>query len=93
MTDKLQSQIDQARKAEALREQETLRLAFRNLEADYLKAWGATHPNDTAGRERLWSAVQILGDVQRHLSLMISAGKIAQSELDKLIRMQEQKRR
>ena len=44
----------------------------------------ATEPAETAARENLWRAVQVLGDVRRHLHSAVTDGKIAQGELDRL---------
>ena len=84
MTDKLQAAISKGAQADALLRSETLQAAFKLLEADYIKAWAATEPAETAARENLWRAVQILGDVRRHLHSAVSDGKIAQTELDRL---------
>jgi hypothetical protein len=58
--------------------------AFRQLEADYLKAWGATEAKDVEARENLWRATQILGDVRRHLLKTAQSGKLAERELNDL---------
>ena len=84
MTDKLQAAITKAAQADALLRSETLQGAFKLLEADYIKAWAATEPAETEARENLWRAVQVLGDVRRHLHSAVSDGKIAQTELDRL---------
>jgi hypothetical protein len=84
MTDKLQAAITKGAQADALLRSETFQGAFKLLEADYIKAWAATEPAETDARENLWRAVQILGDVRRHLHSAVSDGKIAQAELDRL---------
>ena len=71
MTDKLETQASAGRQAKSLMEQEPIRKAFTDLEAEYIQAWSGTSLNDMNARERLWSAVQILGDVKRHLSQML----------------------
>ena len=61
-----------------------MQAAFKLLEADYIKAWAATELAETGARENLWRAVQILGDVRRHLAGAVADGKIARTELDRL---------
>jgi hypothetical protein len=40
---------------------------------------------DTAGRERLWQTVNVLGKVKDHLSHIVSDGKLAKRQLSELI--------
>lgn len=84
MTDKLQAAIVRQAQAETLLRNELLQASFKSLEADYLKAWGATTASETDARENYWRAIQILGDVHKHLNSMISDGKIAQHEINRL---------
>ncbi len=84
MNDKLNAAINRRAQAETLLRNDLLQSAFKNLEADYLKAWGATTTTETEAREVLWRAVQILGDVQKQLHTMIADGKIAQAEINRL---------
>jgi hypothetical protein len=39
---------------------------------------------DTAGRERLWQTVNVLGKVKDHLARVAADGKLAQHELNSL---------
>jgi len=52
--------------------------AFRQLEADYIKAWGSTDHSLVEARENLWRATQILGGVRRHLLKVAQNGKLAE---------------
>jgi len=58
--------------------------AFRQLEADYIKAWGSTDHSLVEARENLWRATQILGGVRRHLLKVAQNGKLAEKQLDDL---------
>jgi hypothetical protein len=40
---------------------------------------------DTAGRESLWQAVNVLGKVRDHLARIVADGKLAQRELSDLV--------
>lgn len=73
-----------AGRAAALLNDPLLIESFAALEAAYLKAWrntGITEA-DTIARERLFTAVNIIGKVQEHLHRVIDGGKIAKVQLD-----------
>ena len=88
MTDdvKLQRQIGRRARAEALMRDELLAEAFTALEAAYYQGWKNSKPAETAARERLWQAAQILAVVRGHLVLAIENGKVAQAQLDDVAR-------
>lgn len=58
--------------------------AFATLERKYLEAWRQSKPADQEERERLWLAVGILGEIQRHLRVVVDNGIIAARDIDKL---------
>ncbi len=76
--------LARAAQAQALLGDDMLGNAFKSLEHEYLKAWGATTAPETGARENLWRAIQILGDVRRHLDSFVKDGRVAQHEIDKL---------
>jgi hypothetical protein len=84
--DKLQTAITRAARAKALVEDELLAEAFSRLETDYVAAWKSWAAADTAGRERLWMAVNVLARVRDHLNTVIANGKIARRRLEELTR-------
>jgi hypothetical protein len=71
-------------RAKSLIDNELLVEAFKTLEESYIAAWRLTNAGDSAGRERLFLAVNIVGKVQEHLNSVIANGKLAQAELNKL---------
>lgn len=83
--DKLQSAITRGQQAKALLDNEMLQEAFRKLEDDYTAAWKTWAAADTAGRERLWMAMNVLGKVRDHLGRVLADGKLAKFELEELI--------
>lgn len=95
MTDEIKAQRDRNRgvRAQALLENELLKEAFTELEASYIQAWRATHVDQTAGREKLFLAINVLGKVQQHLIAVISDGKLADRELKDLESVAEARRR
>jgi hypothetical protein len=85
MTDKLEAAVSRGTRAEALLKNELLQEAFHKLEADYVAAWKTWPAADTAGRERLWQAVNVLGKVRGHLARIVADGKLARRELSDLV--------
>ena len=83
--DKLQAAVDRGQRAKTLLENELLQEAFKTLEDDYTAAWKTWPAADTAGRERLWQAVNVLGKVREHLARIVADGKLAQRELSDLV--------
>lgn len=82
--DKLHRDLARAARAKALIEDELVVEAFTRLEADYVAAWKTWAAADTAGRERLWLAVNVLGKVRDHLGRVLADGKLAQRQLDEM---------
>ena len=88
MTDatKLARQIERRARAEVVLRDELLAEAFSALEAAYSQGWKTSKPAETAARERLWQAAQILAVVRGHLALAIENGKVAQAQIDDVAR-------
>lgn len=91
MTDESKLGRDAARgsRAESLIKDEILKEAFATLEKNYVEAWRSTGIDDTAGREKLFLAVNIIGKVQAHLVTVLNDGKLASAELAKIARTAE----
>lgn len=90
--DRLQRDIVRGARARALMDDELLQEAFAKLEADYIGAWRATPARDTDARERLWQAVNVLGKVRDHLGQVAAAGKLAQRQVDDLLKLEAAKK-
>lgn len=91
--DKLLEARSRASRAKTLLEDELLSEGFDNLEARYIEAWRLTAPSDEKAREKLYIAVNVIGKLREHLAAIVSNGKIADRELEDLIRDQERKKR
>lgn len=85
MNDNLETAISRGSRAEALLKSELLQEAFKKLEDDYLAAWKSWPASDTAGRERLWQAVNVLDKVRDHFVKVVNDGKLARRQLSDLI--------
>ena len=70
--------------ARALLDSPALEEAFKSLEVEYLKAWRESKPADQEERERLWLAVGILGEIKRHLRIVVDTGAMAKRDIDKI---------
>ena len=80
-------------RAEELLDNELLAEAFTALEATYISAWRATAIDDSAGREKLFLAINIVGKVRDHLASVVANGKLAQAELKELAQTAERRKR
>ncbi len=73
-------------RAEELLNNSLLQEAFRDIEAEFLKAWRSTKARDTDARERLWQAIHCLGIVHETLKRHVTDGRIAAEDLRRLSR-------
>jgi len=80
----LMQDMHRAARAKALLEDETLMGAFEQLREQYLKAWEATAPGDTTGREKLYLAMKTLPAVRVNLETLLMNGSIAVKQLANL---------
>ena len=95
MTDesRLHEAAAKALRAQELLDHELLAEAFESLEKGYIAAWRLTTIDETAGREKLFLAINILGKVRDHLASVVSNGRLAEAELRELAQVTERKRR
>jgi len=64
--DKLEAAIARGARAKELLGSELLKEVFAQIESDYIAGWRHTSARDTDARERLWLAVQVLGQSGRN---------------------------
>lgn len=77
--------LERGSRAQRLLDDPLLVEIFKGLEAEYTNYWRDNTPvNDTAGRERLWQAVQIVGKVWSHLQKYAADGRMAEKSLQAL---------
>ena len=63
------------------------------LHSDYLAAWKNTKVMQTAEREKLWQAIQILEIITDHLKLYVRDGRIANDDLQRFSEEQAKPKR
>lgn len=80
-------------RARQLIEDELLVEAFKMLEDAYTLGWRNTTIDDTAAREKLFLAVNLVGKVRKHLAVVLDGGKLAQAELAEIAQAAERKKR
>ena len=81
---KLHQDAARGQRAQALKDDPILSEAFKTLEAAYIQKWAGTEAPEMQAREHYWRAIQILGDVRKHLASVAANGKVAQKQLDQL---------
>ena len=82
---KLRRDAETGERARRLVEDPLLASLFDQLEAGYVRHWTfRTAVDDTAGRERLWQAVQIITRVREHLKILAADGRLAETQLAEL---------
>ena len=81
------------RAEELLGENSLFREIMDKLHADYLSAWKSTKVMQTAEREKLWQAIQVLEIITDHLKLYVTNGRIAAGDLKRFSEEQERKRK
>jgi hypothetical protein len=72
------------REAEELLENPMLAEAFDKIEASYMDEWRQSKLADIEERERLWLAIQVLGEVKRHLRVVVENGVVAKRDIDRI---------
>mgnify|MGYP001322593339 FL=1 len=75
---------ERASEAKRILESDVFKRALDELEMRYLDEWRSTFPEDTDARERLFVAVNVLDEVQRHLRIIIEDGTLTH---DRLVRV------
>lgn len=72
---------ERASEAKRILESDVFKRALDELEMRYLDEWRSTFPEDTSARERLFVAVNVLGEVQRHLRIIIQDGTLTHDQI------------
>lgn len=72
-------------------EDDGLKDAFDSIERQYFEAFKRLKPSDDDGRFKLQTATRIIEDVRTHVVQMMTDGKIAKNEIDRLKRGRDRK--
>jgi len=87
----LKARIDGSR-AKALLADETLQAAFTEMKRGYAEKLFSTSISETVARETLYQAHRLVGEIERHLQHVLDNGKLADAELNSMIRQGEAKK-
>ena len=82
-----------ARAEELLGESSLFREVMDKLYGEYIAAWKSTKVMQTAEREKLWQAIQILEIITDHLKLYVRDGRIANDDLQRFSEEQAKPKR
>ncbi len=85
--------LQRARQADELLASPLLTEAFAEQKKQLLEYWqGKTKSEDTAARERLWQAYQIVGMVEAHLRAIIAGGRMAGAHVKQIAKLGDKDR-
>ena len=89
--DKLLKARSDGSRALTILNDEMIQEAFAALKQSYTEKLFNTTIDQVGGREKLYMAVRVVDEVARHLQSIADNGKIADAELNRLIREAEAK--
>lgn len=89
--DKLLKQRLDGSRAQSLLKDELLSGAFVELRRAYAEKLLSTAVDQTQARETLYQAHRLVGEVMNHLQSVLNDGKLAEHELNSLLKAQEAK--
>jgi hypothetical protein len=79
-----EQKIQRADEARRLLEHPLIREALANLRLNYFEAWVATPPDKVNERDAVYHAARVLNDVEAHLRIIVSQGRIERAQIDKM---------
>lgn len=79
-----EQKISRADEAKRLLEHPLLREAFANLRANYFEAWVNSPADKVNERDAVFHAARVLSDVEAHLRIVVSQGRLEKAHIDKM---------
>lgn len=79
-----EEKVARAHEAQRLLEHPMLREAFANLRLDYFEAFCACDPSRVHERDQIFHAGRVISDVEQHLRVVMTQGKLTQAQIDKV---------
>lgn len=79
-----EQKIQRAEEAKRLLEHPLLKEALANLKLNYFEAWLNTPPEKVNERDAVYHAGRVLADVEAHLRIVVSQGRIERAQIDKM---------
>lgn len=81
-----EEEVRRGQNAERIIQDELFKESFTYLKHLYLTEWENSPVRDPEGRERLWLAIKILATVENHIITIMETGKLADRQLEELIK-------
>jgi hypothetical protein len=78
-----EQKVLRAEEAKRLLEHPLLKEALANLKLNYFEAWVSTPPEKVNERDAVYHAARVLADVEAHLRIVISHGRIERAQIDR----------
>lgn len=79
-----EEKVARAAEAQRLLQHPMLREAFANLKLDYFEAFTQVPPENVHGRDQVYHAARVIDQVEQHLRVVMSEGKVSQAQMDKI---------
>ena len=79
-------------RAEELLQNELLKESFLVLREKYTESWTRSEPHERELREYLWKSLQVLTDVENHITKIANNGRMAKHELELMAARQKPSR-
>jgi len=83
-----EEKVARAHEAQRLMAHPMIREAFANLRLDYFEAFSRVSPENVHGRDQIYHANRVLADVEQHLRIVMTEGKVSQAQMDKVANRQ-----
>lgn len=78
---RVETELERGNKAAELLRNPIFSESFEVLREHYQESWQQTDPNDVESRERIYVAINVLGDIRRHIESVMTTGKFAGEEI------------
>lgn len=88
MSDALEEATIRANRAKQLLEDDLFVEGFEALRTQLIQAWQDSPARDAEGRERIWQYVKQLDKLKGHLETVMSHGRMAEYQIQALVRDQ-----
>jgi len=79
---RLREEIDRGAKASAIIQNPLFDETFSALRLRYATDWANTPPSEAEHRERLYIAINVLGEIYEHITAIMRTGDMAGQEID-----------
>lgn len=79
-----EEKMARAQEAQRLLAHPMLTEAFANLKLDYFEAFCSCPPENVHGRDQIFHAARVLDQVQQHLRVVVTEGKVTEAQMAKV---------